>query len=80
MWKRVLLLFGVLAAADAAAQGSQGQACYARNVTHDQRIADCTAVIDARQEKGRRQYFPQWNGCFALTEKRDLDRALADLE
>src|SRR6187401_2287020 len=44
-----------------------------------ERLAACTAVIDSRAETGRRLAGAYCIRCHELTEKRELDAALADL-
>src|ERR1051325_7943219 len=63
-----------------AAQGAPANACKARNATHDERITGCTKLIEAKTETGRSLAIAYCNRGFALTEKNELDEALADLE
>ena len=69
-----------LAAPQATAQGAPASACKAVNATPDERIEGCTALIDGKTETGRSLAIAYCNRGFALTEKRELDRAFADLE
>ena len=55
-------------------------ACKARDVTNEERLAGCTAMIEAKTETGRSLAVAYCNRGFALTEKRELDSALADLD
>src|SRR3954466_10321197 len=63
-----------------AAQSALEDACKARNVGLDERLAGRTAMIDAARETGRSLAAAYCNRGFVLTEKRDLDRALTDLD
>jgi tetratricopeptide (TPR) repeat protein len=86
---RRLSCFGALLAASAlylaALQASSAeddpawQACAGANSAPDQRVTACSSVIDAKTETGRRLAAAYCIRGEGLTEKRDLDRALADL-
>ena len=83
MRKPLLLVAGLLAAAlsqQAPAQAASEDACKARGVSIDDRLAGCTAMIDSQHETGRALAAAYCNRGYAFTEKRELDRALADLE
>src|SRR5262249_31248867 len=69
-----------LAAPGRAQDSSGGQACLARNASLDERIAACSEAIAGGRESGRNLAMAYCNRGYALTEKRELDRALADLE
>lgn len=56
------------------------QTCIGMASTPDDRVPACSAVIDARAETGRRLAAAYCNRGHGLTEKRELDRALADLD
>ncbi|MBS0530246.1 MAG: tetratricopeptide repeat protein, partial [Proteobacteria bacterium] len=66
-----------LASADA---GATWQSCVAAATSPDDKVTACTAVIDARTETGNRLAAAYCNRGYGLTEKRELDRALADLD
>ena len=82
MRKPLLIVTGLLAATltHAPAHAAPEDSCKARGVSVDERLAGCTAMIDANRETGRSMAMAYCNRGFALTEKRELDRALADLE
>ena len=62
-------------------QATAEEACESRNISHEQRIAACTNVIEGKQSRSSRALAIAYcNRGFALTEKRELDRAFADLE
>ena len=90
---RTLPCFGVMVAASAlwlalpqtaSAEDTQSpkawQACVGTTSTPDDRIAGCSSVIDARAETGGRLAGAYCIRGEAFTEKRDFDRALADLD
>lgn len=63
------------------AQGDQTwQTCIGATSSPDDRISACTSVIDAKTETGRKLAAAFCNRGHGLTEKRELDRALADLD
>lgn len=70
----------------AAAEGDQTQddqiwqTCIGATTAPDDRVAACSAVIDAKAETGRKLAAAYCNRGHGLTEKRELDRALADLD
>src|SRR5262245_46470083 len=79
-----LLTVAPLAAHQAAAKeamtpGVPAESCKAPNVTLDARLAGCTKIIDEKKETGRSLAVAYCNRGFALTEQREFDRALADL-
>src|SRR5260221_14601417 len=79
--RRVLpLIVFLLAGHQALAQGAPADACKARNVSNEERIAGCTATIEAKSKTGRSLAEAYCNRGFALTEQRELDRAVADLD
>jgi len=84
MRSTVLAVFAALAGAgapaQAEAQATPVNACTNRNSSHDERIADCTAVINTKRSTGRTLATAYCNRGFALRERRELDRALANLE
>ena len=62
------------------AQGDQTwQACTGATTVPDDRVSACSAVIDAKKENGRRLAAAFCSRGHGLTEKRELDAALADL-
>jgi tetratricopeptide (TPR) repeat protein len=64
----------------AAAQDDQTwQACIGQSTTANDRVSACSAVIDAKAETGRKLAAAYCNRGHGLTENRDFDRALADL-
>src|SRR5262245_39527128 len=78
----VPLLGAVLAfAPPASAQGSQSfDICVGLPTPPDQRVTACTAVIDGKTETGDKLAAAYCNRGHGYTEKRDLDRAIADLD
>src|ERR1700737_1543457 len=66
----------------AAAQGDQTwqQTCIGPVSSPDDRVSACSAVIDAKAETGRKLAAAYCNRGHGLTEKRDLDRAMADYD
>jgi tetratricopeptide (TPR) repeat protein len=63
------------------AQGSQPfEICVGLPTSPDQRVTACTAVIDGKTETGDKLAAAYCNRGHGYTEKRDLDRALADLD
>src|SRR4029077_9127697 len=79
MLSRIFALFAILATT-AFAQAAPEDACKSPNASHDERIAGCTAIINAKRETGRELALAYCNRGFALTEKHELDRARAYLE
>jgi tetratricopeptide (TPR) repeat protein len=64
----------------AAAEGEQSwQTCIGATAKPDDRVSACSAVIDAKTETGRKLAVAHCNRGEGLTEKRQLDSALADL-
>ena len=64
----------------AAAQDEQTwQTWVSASTAADDRVSACSAVIDAKAETGRKLAAAYCNRGHGLTEKRELDRALADL-
>jgi hypothetical protein len=78
--KQIFLLIALLTNTAAWTQSAPEAACKALDASHEERIAGCTAIIDAKRETGRALALAYCNRGFALTEKRELDRALSDLE
>ena len=79
----IVLLAALVAAAPvpaAAEAGPAWEACVALASTPDQRVKACSAVIDTRSETGRRLAGAYCNRGHGLTEKRELDAALSDLD
>ena len=69
------------APAPASAQTSQTwDICVSTATGPDDRISACSAIIDARSESGKRLAAAYCNRGHGFTEKRELDRALADLD
>ena len=65
----------------AAAEGGPAwEACVGLTSTPDERVKACSTVIDARSETGRRLAGAYCNRGHGLTEKRELDAALSDLD
>jgi tetratricopeptide (TPR) repeat protein len=56
------------------------QTCIGPTATPDERVSACTAVIDARTKTGPELAGAYCNRGHGLTEKRELDAALADLD
>ena len=72
-------------AAPASAEGTQTgsqswEACIGTTSTPDERVSACSSVISARSETGRKLAAAYCNRGYGLTEKRELDAALADLD
>src|SRR5712691_12952116 len=81
LMSRAILALTLGLASPALAQGSSdGQRCQARTTLHDERIAACSAVIAEGRENGRGLAVAYCNRGHALTEKKELDRAMADLD
>src|SRR5262249_14699310 len=78
MRRIALTMFAILAAGPA--QAAPANACMDAKASHDARIAGCSAIIDAKRDTGRALAIAYCNRGYALTEKRELDLALADLE
>jgi tetratricopeptide (TPR) repeat protein len=57
-----------------------GTAASARTAGPTERVAACTGVIEAKSETGARLAAAYCNRGHGLTEQRELDRALADLD
>src|ERR1700752_2805158 len=67
--------------APASAQASPSwDTCIGAATKPDDRVSACTAVIDAKSETGKKLAAAYCNRGHGLTEKRQLDRALADLD
>ena len=62
-----------------AADDPNWQACVGVSSTPEQRVNACTAVIDGQTETGGRLAGAYCNRGHGLTEQRQLDAALADL-
>ena len=56
------------------------RSCIGAATAPDDRVSACSAVIDAKTETGRKLAAAYCNRGHGLTEKRELDRALADLD
>ena len=69
-----------LPATAGAGTGPDWDKCQGPSVSDDDRIAGCTAVIAAGKEGGHDLAVAYCNRGLALTEKRQLDEALADLD
>lgn len=67
------------AQADQGQNGRSWQACIGLASSPDDRVSACSAVIDAKLEAGRKLAAAYCNRGHGLTQKRDLDAALADL-
>src|SRR5689334_7983301 len=78
----VPLLGAVLAFAPPAfAQGGQPfDVCVGLQTPSDQRVTACSSVIDGKTEAGDKLAAAYCNRGHGYTAKRDLDRALADLD
>jgi tetratricopeptide (TPR) repeat protein len=64
----------------AAAQDDHNwQGCIGATTVPDDRVSACSAVIDAHAETGRKLAAAYCNRGYGLTEQREFDRALADL-
>ena len=64
----------------ASAEGDKAwQACIGATTTPDDRVSACSSVIDANAESGHKLAAAFCNRGHGLTEKRELDSALADL-
>jgi lipoprotein NlpI len=76
-----LIAFAALpfAGAASAADDPNWQACVGSSSTPEQRVNACAAVIDGKTETGGRLAGAHCNRGFGLTEQRQLDAALADL-
>ena len=72
----------LLASPDTAAaeEGASWQSCVAEATAPDARVTACSAVIDGKTETGKRLAAAYCNRGHGLTEQRELDRALADLD
>ncbi|MGF6311694.1 tetratricopeptide (TPR) repeat protein [Bradyrhizobium sp. i1.8.4] len=64
----------------AAADDPSWQACVGRTTAPGDRVTACTTVIDGKTETGKRLAGAYCNRGHGLTEKRELDAALADLD
>src|SRR5229473_2054358 len=81
LMSRAILALALGLAFPALAQDpSDGERCQARTTSHDERIAACSAVIAEGRENGRGLAVAYCNRGHALTEKKELDRAMADLD
>jgi len=70
----------LLASAAMAVESSAWKTCVGIATSPDDKVTACTAAIDAKTETGNRLAAAYCNRGYGLTEKRDLDRALADLD
>src|SRR5260370_18349120 len=83
-WRRGAALTSVPPPA-ASAEGDQTrnqqlwQSCIGATTTADDRVTACSAVIDGKTEAGRKLAGAYCNRGHGLTEQRQLDAALADL-
>ncbi|MDB5640649.1 MAG: hypothetical protein JWP51_5557 [Bradyrhizobium sp.] len=77
-----LLIANPLAAAqeDKTSNDKIWQACIGPVSSPDDRVSACSEIIDAKVETGRKLAAAYCNRGHGLTEKRELDRALADLD
>ena len=76
-----LTLFAVAAPSPAAAAGGPAwEACVGLTSAPDERVKACTTVIDTKSETGRRLAGAYCNRGHGLTERRELDAALSDLD
>jgi tetratricopeptide (TPR) repeat protein len=78
MSRLIVLALALLVAGRASAQ-TPLELCQSRATGHDDRIAACTAVIESRPDD-RALAMALCSRAFGLTEKRELDRAMADLD
>ncbi|WP_245481358.1 tetratricopeptide repeat protein [Bradyrhizobium sp. LVM 105] len=77
----VALLAALISTAPAAAEGGPAwDACVALTSTPDQRVKACSTVIDTKSESGKRLAGAYCNRGHGLTEQRELDAALSDLD
>src|SRR5215216_4798046 len=77
----LLLVLVGLASHPATAQPQPDESpCQAPTATLEERIAGCSAIIESGREQGRALAIAYCNRGYALTEKRELDRAIADLD
>ena len=77
----LLAALTVAAPTPASAQTSQTwDTCIGTATKPDDRVTACTALIVARSESGKRLAAAYCNRGHGLTERRELDRALADLD
>jgi tetratricopeptide (TPR) repeat protein len=64
----------------ASAEGDPNwQTCIGAATAPNDRVTACSAVIDAKVETGRKLAAAYYNRGYGLTEKRDFDSAMADL-
>src|SRR6201991_2775480 len=68
------------AAGDEQKSEENWQSCIGAVTAPDDRVSACSAVIEAKTETGRKLAAAYCNRGHGLTEKRELDRALADLD
>ena len=81
MLKPALVLLAVFAATGASAQGAKSpDQCTALNVALDDRIAGCTAIIDAKKETGRALSIAYCNRGRVFALKGDVEKAMADYD
>lgn len=78
------VLLGTVVVISSASEASAGddpswQACVGAATAPGDRVAACNAVIEGRTETGKRLVAAYCNRGHGLTEKRELDAALADL-
>ena len=77
----MVVLATLTVTAPAAAEGGPAwDACVGLTSTPDQRVKACSTVIDTKSESGRRLAGAYCNRGHGLTEKRELDAALSDLD
>src|SRR4051794_20555991 len=77
---RIIALSGCLVVFGPASAAAQSPAqCQAPAASPDERIAGCSAIIEAGQAKERALAVAYCNRGHAFTEKKELDRATADL-
>jgi tetratricopeptide (TPR) repeat protein len=75
------LVLSLAAPRPAAAEGGQSwQVCIGPTSAPDERVRACSTVIEAGSETGRKLAAAYCNRGHGLTEKRELDAALADLD
>src|ERR1700689_2993227 len=80
----VSLLGAVIALAHPPAASAQDdrswEACAGATATPHERVTACSTVIDAKGETGHKLAAAHCNRGYGLTEKRDFDAPLADLD
>src|SRR5688572_13053676 len=80
-----LSCFGMALTGTAAAQGAKPATsplalCLGATAAPPERLSACTAVIEAGKEKGRSLATAYCNRGYALTEGKEYDKAIADLD